>query len=125
MLDNDIEPRTAIGLLLLLDAGLHPTGTVNHVHFHMDLRFGGDGATQGTQLPRREHRLPLSGDDGYFARQGEAAFTPFLREADKRGLKWQSGLSMLVNQAALNITMWTGLDPDKEVMKKALEEALS
>ena len=53
------------------------------------------------------------------------AFTPFLQEADKRGLKWQSGLSMLVNQAALNITMWTGLDPDKEVMKKALEEALS
>ena len=53
------------------------------------------------------------------------AFTPFLQEADKRGLKWQSGLSMLVNQAALNITMWTGLDPDKEVMKKALKEALS
>lgn len=53
------------------------------------------------------------------------AFTPFLREADKRGLKWQSGLSMLINQAALNITMWTGLQPDKEIMKQALEEALS
>jgi len=53
------------------------------------------------------------------------AFTPFLQEADKRGLKWQSGLSMLVNQAALNITMWTGLDPDKEVMKLALEQALA
>lgn len=53
------------------------------------------------------------------------AFTPFLQEADKRGLKWQSGLSMLINQAALNITMWTGLQPDKEVMKRALEEALS
>lgn len=53
------------------------------------------------------------------------AFTPFLQEADKRRLQWQSGLSMLVNQAALNITMWTGLDPDKDVMKKALEEALS
>jgi len=53
------------------------------------------------------------------------AFTPFLKEADKRGLKWQSGLSMLINQAALNITMWTGLEPDKEVMKQALEKALS
>lgn len=52
-------------------------------------------------------------------------FTPFLKEADKRGLKWQSGLSMLINQAALNITMWTGLEPDKEVMKQALEKALS
>lgn len=53
------------------------------------------------------------------------AFTPFLQEAEKRGVKWQSGLSMLINQAALNITMWTGLEPDKEVMKQALEKALS
>ncbi len=53
------------------------------------------------------------------------AFTPFLREADRRGLRWQSGLSMLINQAALNIRMWTGKDPDKEVMRRALEEALS
>jgi shikimate dehydrogenase len=52
------------------------------------------------------------------------AFTPFLREADQRGLKWQSGLSMLINQAALNITMWTGKQPNKEVMRKALEKAL-
>lgn len=52
------------------------------------------------------------------------AFTPFLKEADKRGAKWQSGLSMLINQAALNITMWTGLKPDKQVMKDALERAL-
>jgi len=53
------------------------------------------------------------------------AFTPFLQEAEKRGLKWQSGLSMLINQAALNIVMWTGKEPDKEVMRRALEEALS
>jgi shikimate dehydrogenase len=53
------------------------------------------------------------------------AFTPFLQEAEKRGVRWQSGLSMLVNQAALNITMWTGLEPDKEIMKQALERALS
>ncbi len=53
------------------------------------------------------------------------AFTPFLQEAEKRGIRWQSGLAMLINQAALNITMWTGLEPDKEVMKQALEEALS
>lgn len=51
------------------------------------------------------------------------AFTPFLGEADKRGAKWQSGIGMLINQAALNIKMWTGLEPDKAVMMKALEEA--
>lgn len=53
------------------------------------------------------------------------AFTPFLREAESRGLKWQSGMQMLINQAALNITMWTGLKPDKDVMRRAFEEALS
>jgi shikimate dehydrogenase len=52
------------------------------------------------------------------------AFTPFLREADRRGLRWQSGLNMLVNQAALNIVMWTGKQPNKDVMRKALEDAL-
>jgi shikimate dehydrogenase len=52
------------------------------------------------------------------------AFTPFLQEADRRGLRWQSGLNMLINQAALNIVMWTGKQPNKEVMRKALEEAL-
>jgi len=53
------------------------------------------------------------------------AFTPFLQEADKRGVRWQSGMQMLVNQAALNITMWTGLKPNKELMIRALEKALS
>jgi len=53
------------------------------------------------------------------------AFTPFLREADKRGLRWQSGMQMLINQAALNITMWTGLKPNKDVMLEALKKALS
>jgi len=53
------------------------------------------------------------------------SFTPFLREADKRGLRWQSGARMLINQAALNITMWTGLKPNKDLMLKALEKALS
>jgi shikimate 5-dehydrogenase len=53
------------------------------------------------------------------------AYTPFLREAEKRGLRWQSGMQMLINQAALNIKMWTGLDPDKETMKRAFEEAIS
>ncbi len=53
------------------------------------------------------------------------AFTPFLQEAEKRALRWQSGMRMLVNQAALNITMWTGLKPDKDVMIKAFQEAVS
>jgi shikimate dehydrogenase len=53
------------------------------------------------------------------------AFTPFLQEADRRGLRWQSGMQMLVNQAALNITMWTGLKPNKDVMIQAFQKAVS
>lgn len=52
------------------------------------------------------------------------AFTPFLREAEKRGARWQTGMGMLINQAALNIELWTGKVPNKEVMKKAFEEAM-
>jgi len=52
------------------------------------------------------------------------AFTPFLQEADRRGLRWQSGMNMLINQAALNIVMWTGRQPNKDVMRKAFEDAL-
>lgn len=51
--------------------------------------------------------------------------TPFLAEAEKRGVKWQSGAQMLINQAALNVAMWTGREPDKAVMLQALERALS
>ena len=53
------------------------------------------------------------------------AVTPFLRAAQARGARWNTGAGMLVNQAALNIQMWTGLKPDKKIMYEALQEALS
>ncbi len=53
------------------------------------------------------------------------AVTPFLRAAEARGARWNTGTGMLINQAAINIEMWTGLKPNKEVMLKALQEALS
>jgi shikimate dehydrogenase len=53
------------------------------------------------------------------------AVTPFLRAAEARGAKWNTGTGMLINQAAVNIEMWTGMKPNKDVMLKALQEALS
>jgi shikimate dehydrogenase len=53
------------------------------------------------------------------------AVTPFLRAAEARGARWNTGTGMLINQAAINIELWTGLKPDKSVMLKALQEALS
>ncbi len=42
--------------------------------------------------------------------------TPFLREAEKRGARCVNGLGMLVNQGALNFTLWTGVAAPKQVM---------
>ena len=47
------------------------------------------------------------------------------RAAEARGARWNTGTGMLINQAALNIEMWTGKKPDKAVMLKALQEALN
>lgn len=48
-----------------------------------------------------------------------------IKEMRRRGIPCATGAGMLINQAALNIEMWTGREPDKEVMYKALEKALS
>ena len=53
------------------------------------------------------------------------AVTPFLRAAEAKGARWNTGTGMLINQAAINIEMWTGMKPDKSVMLKAFEEAMS
>ena len=50
--------------------------------------------------------------------------TALVREMRRRGIPCATGAGMLIEQAALNIEMWTGRKPDKTVMYKALEEAL-
>ncbi len=52
------------------------------------------------------------------------ADTPFLRMARKRGALTLNGLEMLVNQGAIQFKMWTGVQADSEIMRKALKEAL-
>ena len=53
------------------------------------------------------------------------AVTPFLRAAQAKGARWNTGTGMLINQAAINIEMWTGQKPNKAVMLEAFEEAMS
>jgi shikimate dehydrogenase len=50
--------------------------------------------------------------------------TPFLRAARARKLVAMDGLGMLVRQAALAISLWTGREPPLDRMRKAAEEAL-
>ena len=51
--------------------------------------------------------------------------TALIKEMRRRGIPCATGAGMLINQAALNIEMWTGLKPDKDVMYRALEEAFA
>lgn len=46
----------------------------------------------------------------------------FLREAEKRGAKTINGLGMLVNQGALNFTLWTGAEAPSDVMMDTLKQ---
>jgi shikimate dehydrogenase len=50
--------------------------------------------------------------------------TWLIREAGARGCTTLDGLGMLVNQAVIGFKIWTGVDPDAEVMREALEEFL-
>lgn len=46
--------------------------------------------------------------------------TKFLGEAEKRGARTINGLGMLVNQGALNFTLWTGAEAPVAVMTETL-----
>lgn len=50
--------------------------------------------------------------------------TPFLRMARKRGALTLNGLGMLVHQGTIQFKMWTGVEADADLMRKALQEAL-
>ena len=51
--------------------------------------------------------------------------TPFLQRALAAGARTLDGRGMLLNQGAINIELWTGVDPDREVMGRALDEAIA
>ncbi len=48
--------------------------------------------------------------------------TRLVREATARGCTVLDGLGMLVNQGVIGFHLWTGADPDPQVMRAALEE---
>jgi shikimate dehydrogenase len=46
--------------------------------------------------------------------------TRFLREAASAGFRTVDGLGMLLNQGALAFRLWTGVEPDRDVLHRAL-----
>jgi shikimate dehydrogenase len=47
--------------------------------------------------------------------------TRLIRDADGRGCTVLDGLGMLVNQGAISVRHWTGVDADRTVMRRTLE----
>jgi shikimate dehydrogenase len=50
--------------------------------------------------------------------------TALLRAAESQGATTLDGLGMLVGQGALAVHLWTGVEPDREVMRAAAADAL-
>ena len=48
--------------------------------------------------------------------------TRLVRDAREKGCTVIDGLGMLVNQGVIGFKLWTGVDPDPAVMRRALEE---
>lgn len=52
-------------------------------------------------------------------------YTRLFKEAENLGCRVLDGLGMLVNQGATNIEYWTGVSPDKGVMREALTKVFA
>jgi shikimate dehydrogenase len=86
-----------------------------------------NGTSIGLYEP--ETRLPVAVDSLQPAMVvADVVFSPprtrFLREAAERRCTVLDGLGMLVNQGAIAIQYWTGVNPDRAVMRRTLEQAL-
>lgn len=51
--------------------------------------------------------------------------TRLVRDARARGCEVLDGLAMLVGQGRIGIRYWTGVDPDEDVMRRALEDVFA
>jgi shikimate dehydrogenase len=51
--------------------------------------------------------------------------TFFLQRARQAGARTLDGRGMLLNQGGINIELWTGVDPDREIMGRALDQAIA
>ena len=77
----------------------------------------GDG---DARLPLQWSRAPGIAADVVFSPPD----TAFLRDAREHGYRTLDGLGMLVEQAVIGLRWWTGVEPDRVVMRGALEREL-
>lgn len=82
------------------------------------------GADPGDEVTERVPWEALSSRTVAFDMVYRPRVTPFLEVARRRGLVTEGGLGMLVEQAALALTMWLGVSAPRDVMLRAAEAAL-
>jgi shikimate dehydrogenase len=51
--------------------------------------------------------------------------TRLICDAQERGCRVIDGLGMLVNQGVIGIVFWTGITPDPQIMRQALENVFA
>ena len=51
--------------------------------------------------------------------------THLIRDAEARGCQVIDGLAMLVDQGTIGVEYWSGIDPDPQIMRKALEDVFA
>lgn len=85
---------------------------------------------QATPVGMKPEDEPLLGSEAF--RPGQHAFdliymmpeTVFMREARRGGASVANGLGMLLHQGARAFEIWTGIEPDIQAMRQALETAV-
>jgi shikimate dehydrogenase len=91
-----------------------------------------DVVINATSVGQGDSRAPLPVDLETLVPQmivADVVFNPaeteWLLAARERGCRTLDGLGMLVNQAAIGFLLWTGVEPDRELMRESLEEFLA
>ncbi|HVU00736.1 MAG TPA: shikimate dehydrogenase [Polyangiaceae bacterium] len=83
------------------------------------------GASDGTSVRDAVPWNALARDAFLYDAVYNPAVTPFVQAARERGFSAESGLGMLVGQAALAIELWLGTLPPVAVLRLAAERALA
>lgn len=118
-------------LVDLLNKDVKVTAELVHLHGDYDVVEGTDILINATSigLGDAEARVPLNTDTLQPSLiVADVIFNPpqtrLLRDAAEKGCTTLDGLGMLVNQGVIGFKIWTGVDPDPQVMREALEEYL-
>lgn len=123
--------RHALELADLLAGKLHVAATPVVWRDDYEVPAGTDLLINATSICQGDHdaRLPLQ-IDGLRPETIVADVTTdpprtrLLREAGRRGCTTLDGLGMYIDQVAIGFKIWTGVDPDRDVMREAIEEFL-